>query len=87
MSYLTDEQCILEVLDTLHSYDLNICHTCTKKSGKVDAHIICNEHFLFCEEAIEECLRRRMADWKAEVEKYNNDLRYQKEENQEKGGN
>mgnify|MGYP001588734775 CR=1 FL=1 len=36
MSYLTDEQCILEVLDTLHSYDLNICHTCTKKSGKVE---------------------------------------------------
>lgn len=79
MSYITDDAIINEVLDCLVSYNLNICQICEKKSGEVDARVICNEHFLFCDKAIEEALKRRKADYEAEIDKYNNDLKYQKE--------
>lgn len=84
MSYITDNAIIDEILDTLHSYNLNICQVCEKKSGEVDSRVICNEHFLFCEEAIRECLERRKADWEAEVARYNNDLKYQGEANEKR---
>ena len=73
MSRITDEQIIDEVLDCLVSYNLNICQTCEKKSGEVNVTVICNEHFLFCDKAIKEALKRRKIDWEKQIEKYNNE--------------
>ncbi len=83
MSYITDNAIINEVLDCLLSYNLTICQVCEKKIGEINASVTCNEHFLFCEEAIEEALKRRKADYDAKIEKYNNDIKYQKEAKKE----
>lgn len=76
MSYITDDDIIKEVLDTIISYNIDCCKECHKRSGEVSAHFMCNEHFLYCAEAIEECLKKRKIQWEKEIEKYNNDLRY-----------